>query len=202
MLESLRLAGWLIGKLMGCLGRLGVVLGSLKPYNAYTYTYVYHIRITHAYTQTVTHTHTFNTYEHPEVWGIYFSVKQFPEWFRRKACAWWVVAVPPTRETDLIVGGVSVLARSVLEEFWSPSLDKWSFERTGMFINTSGGQRHIKFRFGSWIADEKAYKLMYAVPGASGLKPCLLCRNVVANWSRLDTFDPYFVPIHKASPAN
>ena len=52
------------------------------------------------------------------------------------------------------------------------------------------GNDRLRARFHACIADEAALKASWSVKGASGTRPCILCRNIVSR-TDLSPSEPY-----------
>eukprot|EP00959_Pyramimonas_sp_CCMP1952_P196194 4101822-Pyramimonas_sp.AAC.1 len=88
-------------------------------------------------------------------------------------------------------GGLTRLAKQVIKTFFNPDPNSWCMSRTGLWIPCPGGvdRRRLRFDFSCFICDEKALKGVFNVMGSAGVKPCLLCRNVIY---RCDAHSAYF----------
>ena len=85
---------------------------------------------------------------------------------------WFTTAILRTNKVQQLEGGVSALSRVVVQMF-QPL-------KRGILLTFRTGNR--KFFFGTMkvlVADEAALKAMWAVKGAAGTLPCLMCWNLV-----------------------
>jgi len=113
--------------------------------------------------------------------AFYWTFMDFPDWFRSKASqGWFAVAFVAATSMAKVKGGIAALAKAFVKLFFNPDEGGLNFERTGVLLPTSGGDRaHVRATFGAWLADEKAIKEIVCCKGASGIKACVSCKNVV-----------------------
>lgn len=110
-----------------------------------------------------------------QVQCIYWSLAEFPKWLRSRDCGWFFFGVAKTLTQKQIAGGLGGLVKQVLAVFFDPML---SFTG-GITLPSAGGPAFVfRAKLGSFIQDEKAYKFMWSVKGASGLKCCMECNNI------------------------
>ena len=104
---------------------------------------------------------------------FYFTFGQFGE-FIRSEFAWLPVAVIRHCVTAEIEGGLGCATKLVLRSFFFGA-DNFS---TGCVLSLET-PTIVFAKLGCIIADESAIKHTFATKGASGLLPCLKCKNVV-----------------------
>ena len=75
-------------------------------------------------------------------------------------------------------GGTSRLMAAVMEIFWG-SHTLCSFRDGLRMPSATGSTFFLRARFSALVADEKALKESYDLKGASGLKCCCLCANIL-----------------------
>jgi hypothetical protein len=112
--------------------------------------------------------------------AVYWTFMEFPDYFRsRCAFGWLPLCFLPCIRVQQLPAGMSSIAKEILKLFFSPDRSKFNFETTGLILQVAGRDVHLRGRFGCWLADEKAIKEIVHCKGASGLKPCVCCKNVV-----------------------
>ena len=90
-----------------------------------------------------------------------------------KAYSWMTVAVLTDRTLSKIADGMTAVMRHLLKLFSN------TFLRTGISFVEEGNTWHIRCKDILIIADEAALKATWSNKGASGLRPCLRCQNVL-----------------------
>ena len=105
--------------------------------------------------------------------SIFWSIAEFPDWFRVRRCNWWLFANIPETDMHRIEGGSSEVMSKFMDVFWS--LEGFNFERLGIKIQN----RLVKLQYGFMILDEKAEKEIFGVRGAGATRMCLSCCNVI-----------------------
>jgi hypothetical protein len=126
--------------------------------------------------------------------AVYWTFMEFPDFFRtRSAFGWLPLCFVERHRLKDVPGGMSAVAKEVVQSFWPASDDKFNFNTTGVIIPVQGREAHIRAQFGCWLADEKAIKEIVHCKGASGIKPCISCKNVV-NRTEVES-DEYLVHI-------
>ncbi len=111
--------------------------------------------------------------------AFYWSLVEFPSWFRNTRDGWASLMFLPSRVLDRVVGGMSAVMEALLLALWHPT--EWNLMRLGLRLpaGNSASPVHFHFTLGCFLGDEKALKAISQGKGASGLKPCLSCANVV-----------------------
>jgi hypothetical protein len=112
--------------------------------------------------------------------AIYWTFLEFPDWYRsRIQTSWFPFCFLESKRLcdDCIT--MSTVAAAVMKKFFARDLSQPNFERTGLIFQCRGVDHHIVAEFAAWLADERAIKDLVSCKGASGLKPCISCRNVV-----------------------
>ena len=126
--------------------------------------------------------------------AVYWTFMEFPDFFRtRSAFGWLPLCFVERHRLKDVPGGMSAVAKEVVQSFWPASDDKFNFNTTGVIIPVQGREAHIRAQFGCWLADEKAINEIVHCKGASGIKPCISCKNVV-NRTEVES-DEYLVHI-------
>jgi hypothetical protein len=122
---------------------------------------------------------------------FYFAFKEYGLSLRSEN-SWLCTAVIPHDKVKLCIGGLSCVLKHLVRLFLSEECDS--------FLNgfTVGVDRPFMIfsNISNILGDEAALKASFASKGASGLKPCLLCKNLVMKGS-LQLHDPsrYLVSI-------
>jgi hypothetical protein len=109
----------------------------------------------------------------------------------RQETSWLPFAMIRSSIVKQVIGGISSVVASLLKE---------SFDCPGGYrceLNVMGRQCLMTAVFGRFLFDESALKSTYNSKGASGLRPCFLCKNVLMKkHSTLDhDVQNYFVDI-------
>lgn len=109
---------------------------------------------------------------------MYWALKQGPG--HGVDQLWFTLGLARSSVVATIRGGMSAYVRKAVELFFAP-VDA----RLGFHLEV-GGQVVLKFaRLTMYIADEAGLKETFGFKGASGIHPCPLCTNVVAESSQL-----------------
>lgn len=95
-----------------------------------------------------------------------------------------------------VADGLSQVMRHVATTF-SAGLNSLS---TG--VRFHGTNRLLRAKLGLIISDEAALNRMFSSKGASGSKPCMMCRNVVLHSSELWKFNERLRSIAEEDPAS
>ena len=102
-------------------------------------------------------------------------------------CLWLPLAMIPSKDVSVVSGGMSAVTKVVLKHLHS------QLER-GLII--SGKRYDVELQ--AYVGDYDSIARIYMSKGASGLRPCLCCANIVAKWSDLPNLDSFF--LHVSSP--
>jgi hypothetical protein len=112
--------------------------------------------------------------------AVYWTFMELPDYFRsRCAFGWLPLCFVKSSTVQTLPAGMSSVAKELLKLFFPPDNSKFNFDTTGVILQVAGRDVHIRCRFGCWLADEKAIKEIVHCKGASGLKPCVSCKNIV-----------------------
>ena len=111
-----------------------------------------------------------------ELCCFYWTFAQFPKWFRARASGWLILGFIKTTELKHVKGGLSGLCAQVLRVFWSPKSFNFLF---GMRLPIQGGHWHLRAKLLCFVQDGLADKKVCSVKGASGIKVCIACKNIV-----------------------
>ena len=109
----------------------------------------------------------------------------------REETSWLPVAMLRSLIVNQVIGGLSSVVASLLKE---------SFNGPGGFrceLNLMGRQCLMTAVFGRFLFDEAALKSTFNSKGASGLRPCMFCKNVLMKEHNVLNHDVhnYFVDI-------
>jgi hypothetical protein len=120
----------------------------------------------------------------PEVgrtfWGAYWTLTQFEDFWRAGTQGFQTLLVMSVKTCRRVEGGFSKVMQAVLAALFGG--DK-GMDTTGFLLPAmvpSMPQVCIKLRFATLLADELALRTMLGAKGASGNKPCVRCKNIVA----------------------
>lgn len=90
-----------------------------------------------------------------------------------------------TSAVSEVKGGLTAVFGALLDQFFSPT--GHDMRMAGVRLPMADSPPlHAFFCLGAVVADEGALHAMYACKGSSGLRPCLLCRNVFNRRSTRD----------------
>ena len=122
--------------------------------------------------------------------AFYFSFHEYGLSLRSED-AWLCNAVIPYDKVKLVQGGLSCVLKHFLKEM---------FEGADSLSNGVQLEAEVPLmvfaKLSNLLADEAALKASFATKGASGLRPCLLCKNVVMKGElRLHDTTGYLVSI-------
>ena len=112
---------------------------------------------------------------------------------------WLCVGVLRASIAKQVVGGVSAVVRALLR---SLLLGPQSVAKVGIPACLSPGVCRIVWaRVRRILADEAACKAVWCTKGASGIRPCCDCKNVVSDRSDLHKHDTQLVPLSCVEPS-
>ena len=124
-------------------------------------------------------------------WAFYLGFREMPATALVREQFWLPLAVLRTHEAQKVVGGISncfrLLIRSIL-------FDPCHAAGIGFAIDL-GSPRLIRLKIRNVLADESALKQVFGCKGASGLRPCMLCRNIVSLNSNMTEGQRYLVDV-------
>jgi hypothetical protein len=117
-------------------------------------------------------------------YAFYWAIMELPNWFLASQEGWSSVMFVPTKTVKLIEGGLSAIMDALMSQLWSSA----SFNLETLGVRLQSGTRSVesvflKLSFGCFLGDERALKEIAQVKGSSGIKPCLVCCNVVSRVS-------------------
>ena len=110
-----------------------------------------------------------------EAWQWSFSMLEFPNHVLHSHSGWVHITTLRTGVLQTIVGGVPLLAKSILSILF---VNKTNLKDGFMIKRPNGSLRHIAAKFVGFLADEKGLKEFYCIKGAGGFKCCPSCLNV------------------------
>ena len=120
--------------------------------------------------------------------AFYFSFREFGAELLCRAEMWLPLAILRSGVIRTVRGGLSNCVRLLLRTFFVEG----TFASTGVPLATE--EPVLLFgRLGNLLADEAALKACWNSKGASGLKPCFVCKNVVMRNSDLIQGQHYLV---------
>ena len=124
-------------------------------------------------------------------WAFYVGFKEFSAAALTHALAWLPVAVLRTSIAKKVQGGLSACVLCLLRAFFAGTA---SLSAVGVLLPWQE-PRLLHVRFGNLLGDEAALRQVYDSKGASGLLPCISCKNVVMRGSGLEAHSDYLVPL-------
>ena len=113
---------------------------------------------------------------------IYWTFQEFPLELRSKEAMWFIGGIIKTRHLRSIEGGLAALFASHLRLFFGGDADM----RLGILLPTHVGPVVLCAKLGTTLADEDALKALWCLKGASGMRPCACCFNIVGTRSGFD----------------
>ena len=119
---------------------------------------------------------------------LYMSFAEF-ELLLRDELMWFPVAVARHDTISNTKGGLSGVLLCMFQSFFADM-------HAGIYLACL--RVVLQFRFSNMIADEDALRAAWSVKGASGIRPCMLCKNVVMRDRQAD--DPYLIDIAEHDP--
>ena len=136
-------------------------------------------------------------------WAFYWSIAEFGSEILANEDAWFCGFFLRCSTEVMIRGGLPVVIKHFMKLLFGPpgSLDF----RNGVMFRLPEKMLLVFAKIKMAVADEGAHKKMESVMGASGVKICLLCQNVVKKGSRLlpsrflvaiTTLDPTLIKLH------
>jgi hypothetical protein len=111
-----------------------------------------------------------------KIWAIYGSFHQFGGTALQAESAWLTLACLRSDIAKQVTGGVSSAMRVLLKSIFDEGSQDVS--RRGLFLNTNP-PRLVLVTLRSIIADAPAIKQCFNFKGATGIKPCPTCLNVM-----------------------
>jgi hypothetical protein len=130
--------------------------------------------------------------------AMYWSFEEFGERLTSEH-AWMIGGIMRSPICSDVEGGLSTAFKKSMQDFFGPV---HNFLRSGVTVQTCTGSTFLLFaELGATLTDESADKDMYNVKGASGMKPCRLCKNVLlTRLGIMQNNDPYFVDLQCIDP--
>ena len=109
--------------------------------------------------------------------NFYYTFLEFPSWFLHKKDGWFVLASLRSSLIKQINGGVAGLITRIMRTLFVD--DSTASLSKGIFLKVGNKTELIHIKFGGFFGDEKGLKEFLDYKGASGVKPCIGCGNVV-----------------------
>ena len=110
---------------------------------------------------------------------IYISILELG--LRLSQAEFWMVAgVVTTAKAAEVTGGLSEILKKILLH-WLQSADG-ILHPAGFSLLLRGQHELVRFKLHAMIADEAALRGVLLAKGASGLKPCSKCYNIISKW--------------------
>ena len=91
-----------------------------------------------------------------------------------------VAGVVTTAKAALVTGGLSEILKNILLH-WFQSADG-ILHPAGFSLLLQGQHQLVRFKLHALITDEAAMRGVLLSKGASGLKPCSKCYNIISKW--------------------
>ena len=128
--------------------------------------------------------------------SFYFTFGEFGDIAIRQELAWFHLAVLRSSVVDKVAGGMSCVLRCVLRAL---VVDAGSFT-VGVVLPLEDGPTLLFAQVRNHLGDESALSRGLAAKGASGIRPCIKCANVVKKNSDLAPRRAGLVEITCTSP--
>lgn len=115
---------------------------------------------------------------------VYFSFFEFGPAALSREDAWFTIAAKRSSEVNKISGGMSAVFGAILLLFFVTGGSNVAL--AGLALHRSGeATRHIYARLRCFVQDGGAHKITWHCKGDSGLKLCMLCKNLFTGKSDL-----------------
>ena len=111
-----------------------------------------------------------------KIQGIYWCIKEWPDWMITRSAMWPVFGVIKSATIDKMPGGISAFYAKVLEICFLGSGHRMS---DGVQLICNGHVFSTSFKYGGLLADEDCLKKVHSYKGAQGIKPCMDCGNLL-----------------------
>ena len=113
--------------------------------------------------------------------GMYWCLKELGPDALAKEDVWATISALRSTRVGTIDGGMSAVMAVLLKSFFSET--GHNMEHGGCRFTLHGRDVRIWVKFGGFIADESALHGIWLCKGASGIKMCVICMNMVnKNW--------------------
>ena len=109
--------------------------------------------------------------------AVYFTVTEFPKWLRWRSTGWLPACFVRSSTMNTIAGGAAGVLWAILAKTWGER-GQHNLELTGIRLPQT--DFIFRARYQGLLGDEKLLKQALGVKGASGIKPCFMCKNIVA----------------------
>ncbi len=121
--------------------------------------------------------------------AVYWSLVDFPPWFRSSQSGWIATMFISAKQLQAVQGGISKVMEQLLLRWWPR--EGLNLEVHGVRVKAGPDREIARLKFSTFLGDEKALKEICQAKGASGVKPCISCANIVGRCdSRLDPTSP------------
>ena len=126
---------------------------------------------------------------------VYWTILQFPSWFRSRRNGWIPFAYVTVKSLDGAVMTDGMLVRYVVNTFDS-SMAEVSFSKGFGVRGADGNTVVIRANRQLMLADWEQHVKTFSLKGPNGIVPCGVCKNVVGRCRPFH--DPYLVHIHSS----
>lgn len=130
-----------------------------------------------------------------KIQSVYWSFKELGSAALCHTDLWFTVAAVRSTLVQELEGGMSHLFKVLLPLFFGHC--GHDLATAGVCLQLPGRHQMLHARFACMVSDESAIKQVLLAKGASGMKPCVCCKNVVSRTSGLAAYDAtgYIVPV-------
>lgn len=132
-----------------------------------------------------------------KVMAVYVGIRELGPHVLCKTEAWVTLAMVRASTIKRVEGGWSRMLRDLLRSMF---LGAQGLSSAGILVELSDGPRLLFLRLSNMLADEAALKMALDCKGASGLRPCPICKNLVASGSDLARRDDTGYLVDLGSP--
>ena len=110
--------------------------------------------------------------------ALSYTFMEFGKKYRSREACWFTVAVVETRVFKALPGAWSQACRVILETFFLDELN--GLARHGMFVSFQDQHISLHAKVGIVLADGDGWRQLFEAKGASGIRVCPKCGNVVS----------------------
>jgi hypothetical protein len=125
-----------------------------------------------------------------KVQAVYYSFKELGMRALMREESWFVICIVRSAIVSKLADGMSQVMRAIVRHLFCDGGSR-NFQVCGLPLDFHSGT-HIRMfaRLSIFVQDERAHKETFENKGASGVRPCMICRNVVSNKSELSLHSP------------
>lgn len=110
-------------------------------------------------------------------WLMYVTVMEFNRHLQKEEF-WLVAGILKHEKVSLIPGGMSEVVKEMLAYWYNQGI----LNPSGFSLDINSEATLVRFKLHGCISDEAAMKSILDCKGASGMKPCCKCSNVISKF--------------------